>query len=665
MFSKASAVTKVTANSATTQTTPQQPSRRIRGLDGVRALAAGAVLCYHLLPNYVPGGFLGVDVFFVLSGFLITALLIKESSQTGRINLKRFWLRRIRRLLPAVTLNAVVTPLVAAAVNFDLLARIRIQFLGVVTFSYNWVEILRGSSYFDHANPLLWTNVWSLAVEQQFYLIWPLVLLLILKLKPNWQWLPPVILAVASSLWMTYLVYGAEDFTRAYQGTDSHAFGLMLGAAAAIAAPHALRYDGPRSLWITAFLRGIVAWAGLVVLFLTWFLLPDNRAWMYPWGTWIACLAMLALIQGMLPAVDRKGGPGKWLANLLDSNWLRWLGERSYGIYLWHWPVWVIVTQQAPQLNRWLVALIVVSLSVSAAALSYKYVETPMRRDGITRTIRHWFGIKPGQFTPRQLPAWGRVTLASTACLCLLTSVGGVLVHAPEKTSAEQIVEAGQKTLATTNSSSSNANAQPSAQVSTIPSPTPSPTPTETDVFDLPITGQNVTVIGDSVTVASSPALSALLSGIDIDAAVSRSIVAGRQILETKTQDNTCRPYVVISLATNSYIEQEDLDAVLEMIGPDRRLVLVTGFGPQIDDWIFYSNNSIHAFAEAHPEQVQVADWAAAIEAHPEHLSSDYVHPTSEGGEIMAELVKATLDKFPQIAADKNRPKLAVPISYE
>lgn len=626
-------------------------SRRIRGLDGIRAVAASAVLGYHLFPSVVKGGFLGVDVFFVLSGFLITALLIREYDHTGGIALGQFWLRRVRRLLPAVALMATVTLLVAGFLSEDLLAGIGLQFAAVVTFLYNWVEIWRGASYFDHANPRLWTNVWSLAVEQQFYLIWPLIVVVTMLLQRHWRWVIPLVLALASSSWMAYLIIGSTDFTRAYQGSDSHAFGLMLGATVAFLSPYALSAKYPRIRWLDAFFRGFFAWLGLLAVGVSFFLIPDNQAWVFPWGTLLVCLATLGVIQGVLPTVDGRMGPGRGLAAVLDTAPLRWVGERSYGIYLWHWPVWVILTHKFPTLHPGWVALVVVSVSVVAAALSFRYVETPMRRHGIANTFQSWLG-RPWERAQRQdntALAWLRLLTPVGVSILVVGTMAGMIASAPTQTSAQRLVEAGRQAL--NDSSASPATAAPTdqpkaGQPTVTPSSAMTPTPTPTPAFAVPPTGENVTVIGDSVTLASALALQEKLPQISIDADVSRSIIAGTQILRDQIAAGTCRPYVVLGLTTNTMLVPEQLEEVLELVGPDRRLILVTGFGPARDDWIFDSNEVIHEFVKAHPERVAIADWAGAIEPHTEHLASDFVHPDQDGGAIYAQVIKAALEEF-------------------
>ncbi|MEQ1738212.1 MAG: acyltransferase, partial [Rhodoglobus sp.] len=194
-----------------------------------------SVLAYHLFPSAAIGGYLGVDVFFVISGFLITTLLIGEHAKAGGISVPRFWLRRARRLLPALALVVLAGGTAAAFIGGDVLVRLGSQVVGAATFSSNWVYIAQGSSYFDEATPELFRTFWSLAVEEQFYLVWPGLLLLLLLLRWQWARVAVVVLAAAASaVAMAVLFTPPGDPTRVYYGTDTHSFGLAIGAALAL-----------------------------------------------------------------------------------------------------------------------------------------------------------------------------------------------------------------------------------------------------------------------------------------------------------------------------------------------------------------------------------------------------------------------------------------------
>jgi peptidoglycan/LPS O-acetylase OafA/YrhL len=210
---------------------------RLPGIDGLRAIAVLVVIAFHLTPGPLLGGYLGVDLFFVISGFLITGLLLRERAEHGRIRLREFWVRRARRLLPALVMLLLTCSSAAFFVGGDVLVRLWSQLIGALTFSSNWVLIATGSSYFDDSAPELFRNLWSLAVEEQFYLAWPFVVLLV-ALVPR-RWVRASVLAavaIASALAMALLYVPGTDATRVYYGTDTHSFGLAIGASLAVLA---------------------------------------------------------------------------------------------------------------------------------------------------------------------------------------------------------------------------------------------------------------------------------------------------------------------------------------------------------------------------------------------------------------------------------------------
>lgn len=607
---------------------------RMRGLDGLRALAAGAVLFYHFLPGVLPGGFLGVDVFFVLSGFLITGLLVEERARTGRIALTQFWWRRFRRLLPAVTTLILVTVPLAALVSRDLLVGIARQVGGALAFVYNWVTIAEGASYFNQHNPRLYLNVWSLGVEEQFYLVWPLLIVgafAVTKGAPprrlatlSWA------LAALSAGVMAVYVHGLPatgaglDVTRAYMGTDSHSFGLMLGAGLALALSRPMapaRRILPREVTLR---RGWLAWGGLALALSTFVWVPDSQAWTYPWGTLVAAGGIVAYLQGCTDEVAGVPGPARVLVRVVDAKPLRWLGQRSYGIYLWHWPIIVLLEVAAPRLAHPVTALVATILSIGAAAASYRWIEEPIRRDG----FRAWFErFLPAPSRP-VVP--GRLVGAGVAGVLVIATLAA-LALAPEKTQIQAQLE-------------QEANRAPQPAPTAV-TPTPSPTPTPT-----PVRGQEVTVIGDSVTLGAKSALEAALPGAVVDGEVSRSILRAVALVQHYAAQIGQRPYLVVALATNSAISDKQIDDLMGTVAPTTKVVLVEGYGPARCTWIPPSNQVLRAAVERYPGRIAVARWHEAISAHPEWLGPDATHPvTPEAEQLYAQTI---VDALTEVQAD-------------
>ena len=615
--------------------------RRIVGLDGLRAIATGLVLVFHLIPGWAGIGYIGVDIFFVLSGFLITSLLIVSSANHGGPRLADFWRRRFRRLFPAVFVATIGASALAVFAGADARVALGRQVLGSLTATYNWIEIASGSSYFEQASPLLFTNMWSLAVEQQFYLFWPIIVVLLLRRRTRWR--IAVSLAIAAGSIALHIVLLGEDVTRSYMGTDTHLWGLMFGACLAFAMSRTVvgRHElaaSPRSAqW------GRAGWVGILVIMAAGMTIPDSLA-MYPWAMVAASALTVLVIRALLP--DVQSAESSALRAVLGSRILSWIGVRSYGIYLWHWPLFVIFYYRLPLLDPMIVAAAVAVLSVIVAHLSFTYIEDPIRRMG----LRPWLASIRDRIS-RLNPAGAIASV--TAPLLVLSLAGAATITAPAVSSAQQAVEDGGKADSDIHAPEGTPDANPEtisptpgggAQSTTPPTPeAPDPTPEPTPAFVGPATWDEVTIIGDSIVLASQYSLSEAMPGVVIDAAESRSIQAAPTIIAQHAANGTLGNYVVVSLATNGAISDGNVDAVLDAVGPERKVVFVTAFGPPRASWIPDSNRAIASAAQRHPDRVLVADWYTAIADHTDLLAGDAVHPGREGAKIYAETIRTTL----------------------
>ena len=375
-------------------------------LDGVRALAVAAVFAYHAGVSQAPGGFIGVDVFFVLSGFLITGLLLAERHRSGRISLRSFWARRARRLLPALLLLLLAVAGYAAwLAPPDTLASLRRSALATLLYVANWGQITGGQGYFAQLaapDPLLHT--WSLAIEEQFYVLWPLAVLALVRLDRGRNRLLLAACglgAAASALAMAVLYHGGAGINRVYYGTDTRAQDLLVGAALAIvlrssALPPATRRS---STWMAPLGLGGVLVAVAVG--------SGSASWLYQGGFLLVSLAAAGLIAGLVLA------PGSILARTFALAPVRYLGRVSYGVYLWHWPVIVVLDGTRTGLGGTSLLLVRAAVTLALAVASFHLLETPLRRRPAT-------GHRPRS---RRAAAWVLAAGAVTACLVAATLV--------------------------------------------------------------------------------------------------------------------------------------------------------------------------------------------------------------------------------------------------
>ncbi|MAP63442.1 MAG: acetyltransferase [Microbacterium sp.] len=614
------------------------PRTRFAGLDGLRAVAVTSVVVYHLFPGTIfAGGFVGVDVFFVISGFLITSLLLREHRATGRVSLADFWRRRARRLLPALALVVTVCATAAWMVGGDVLVRLGAQVVGAFTFSYNWIAVAGGTGYFSAATPELFRNFWSLAVEEQFYLVWPLVLPLFLLIRRTWARIAAtVVLAAASAVWMGLLVGSGDDLTRAYFGTDSHAFGILLGIALAFAVPplrHRLAIRAVPTWARSGAVGGATTVAGVAAL------LGVLVVASLPAGDTTATFPGALLAGSVCAAVTILAGvwPGSRFGRALDIAPLRWVGERSYGIYLWHWPLLVLLLAAFEGTGPDAgvpggIGLLALALTLSLAELSHRVVESPVRRFGFWGTLGR-FGASLRARAAHRIPALAGLAAGAV----LLAGTGAALAAAPAVSSGQAAVEAGAAALAAETATPSPAPAESTAAPTPGQTPGAVPTPSPT-----PVSGEEIVAVGDSVMLASAPSLLAEFPGIVVDAAESRSAWAGPGILRTLADEGRLRPVVVVGLGTNGPVDRETLEEMVEITGPDRRLVLVNAYAPR--DWISGVNDTLRGFAATHAG-VSVANWSGAITPHTDLLAGDRIHPGRRGGDVYAEAVATGIER--------------------
>jgi peptidoglycan/LPS O-acetylase OafA/YrhL len=611
------------------------------GLDGVRAIAVLGVLVFHANPSWLPGGFLGVDVFFGLSGFLITSLLLAELDASGRLRFGRFYLRRARRLLPALFVVLIATSILAITVAQDAAARVKEDVLASTFYVTNWWYVVHGTSYFEATGrPPLLQHLWSLSVEEQFYLIWPLLMFGLWKIGGTRGVRYGALGgAVVSTILMTWVSVAQgmptfADTSRIYFGTDTHCMTLLVGAVLAT-----LWRPGTVIARLTPRGRTTTAWLGaasLVLLLLVfWFVGPMSVA-LYRGGF---------LVVGLITAgvVAAAAVSGTAFSRALATQPWRWIGERSYGIYLWHWPIFMVLRPGIDlDADGWPVQVLRFALTFAAAELSYRFVEMPIRHGALGRAWARW------RETGRQGHAL-RAGIAGVTAAAVVIALAVGLTNAKEPTLADELggITSVGDTI-TPSPSTSGGHAKPSASPSGSTKPTkPAKPPSAPPVLSATADATNLPImaVGDSVMLAANSGLKKQFPGILVDAHVSRSPADIFLRIKQRAAAGGLRPVVIIGAGTNGPIQQPDLIAILKYLKDRSVVVLVTCRADR--GWIAQSNAAIAAaYQQFGPGKgnVRIADWQSFSEGHRDWFYSDGIHPKPPTGPAQyATLIEQTL----------------------
>ena len=611
------------------------------GLDGVRALAVIGVLLYHADLSWIPGGFLGVDVFFVLSGFLITSLILEEFDRSGRVDFRKFYLGRARRLLPALILVLVVVSLAAALVYQDAARQLASDVVASIFYVNNWWYIAADQSYFEFiGRPPLLKHLWSLAVEEQFYLVWPAIAFLAMRrFARKGVFAVAATLAILSTIWMLQLAVanGFPDFadpSRAYFGTDSHSMGLLIGAAmATFWRPGRMRRSLPTgaSAIITAI--GIAALLAVIWFFV---FVGEFTPWLYRGGF----LGLALIVATLIAAASH---PGVGLGKAMGTQPWRYIGQRSYGLYLWHWPVFM-ATRPGLDLSLDGVPLLILrlGLTVGIAELSFRFVEMPIRRGVIQRYAARIKAASGARRRRLRLVATAMIsaTVVSVVAVALLlaatTRTAGETVVAADVAAAMGIASGGPTEVSLDDGSEGPA-VEPSAASSggtgTTSPATAGATPPATPTRD---TG-TVSAIGDSVMLGARSVLKDVIPGTRVDAAVSRYPGAFIGKLKRYVAGNRLAPIVVLHPGTNGVLPESMMREMLDILVDSPRVVVVNTNMPRT--WREPNNNVMADVVPEYPNAV-LADWRAASLDKPEYFASDGIHLTEKGAKAYANLIK-------------------------
>ena len=625
------------------------------GIDGLRAIAVIAVILYHAEFGFIPGGFLGVEVFLVISGYLITSLLILERLRTGSVNLKDFWLRRARRLLPALGVLLILTVTGALLFARDALFRLNQDVFGALTYSTNWVMIFRQESYFEaFARPPPLRHLWSLAVEEQFYLFFPLIFvggmaLLSWRSTGYGQTARRFIVtafagAIASTALMWFLFVPYEDPSRVYFGTDTRAAGLLIGVGLAFLWQpwrFTRRLEALGAVILNV--AGFVALAGLVVLLMQ---IGEYDIFLYRGGFFVVSMLTAVVIA---VTVHPQGA----LNPMLGNRPLVWVGKRSYGLYLYHWPVFIVLRPGiVVPWGRWPTLVVQVFLTVVIAELSYRWVEQPIRRQGfkswasmITEPLRRrspqaallWpvaasvflLGLTIGliQGSSTAPPAEEAVALADESAIVGTEPVPPATAPAPAASPTEAAEPDGVETTTTQPAASQADQAEGEGEAAAAPVETPTAGPL---------------MIGDSVMLGAEPGLILAVEDARVDAEVSRQMKQVPDVIAEIRAEAPLGDTAVVHLGTNGIFSPYHFDAVMFALEEVDRVYFVNTKVPR--RWEGSVNEGLEAGVGLWPNAFLI-DWNAAATDHPEYFGKDGVHLTGAGIEAYARLIAQSIGR--------------------
>jgi peptidoglycan/LPS O-acetylase OafA/YrhL len=608
------------------------------GIDALRAIAVLAVFGYHAGLSWVPGGFLGVDVFFVISGYLITSLLLREFQRGGHVQLGRFWLRRARRLLPAVAVLIAVSMVLAAIFEPARIDALRGDAISGLFYFANWHFVFAHESYFEQfGRPSLFTHLWSLSVEEQFYLFWPIVFAIGMKLFGRGKLVLGVIAGALASVALAWILFDpGGDASRVYYGTDTHAVGLLGGVALALVwSPIELRRHHAGAM-----VGPILDAVG--VLALSYVILCFLHVHDFDLALWHGGYLWLAIATTLVVAVVAH--PAARLGPILGQPPMLWLGLRSYSFYLWHWPILVLTRPGIDvSLPRGVLIPLQLLATLAVADLSYRYVELPFRGkaklpglpDGWLRVARPaligaalaivlfvgWSGLFAG--TDHNLE---RAEAAPT--------VARVTARPARVTKLRRQLEAAREGSAKGGSPAAEGEGPPAKHRQ----PTADPAANGSRPAPLPPGSPppRIIALGDSVMVGAAERLSARLGpGLVLNAKEGRQASEFVEIVEKLQREGHAPDAMIIQMGNNGPLYGSEMEAIQKATAGVGELFLITDHAPV--SWIDESNGALEEAAQDWPHTTLI-DWAPVAAAHEDDLW-DGIHLKPSAAGLYARLV--------------------------
>jgi len=604
--------------------------RYITGFDGLRALAVIGVITFHLWPGVMAGGWLGVPLFFVLSGYLITDILIQEFDRTGKIKIGAFWLRRIKRLYPALIVMLLATSTMIVLYFRPLLYSLRAILLTNLTYVYNLWATANGDSYFDQwggSSPF--THLWSLSIEGQFYLFWPLIVAIVLKMKFKRQKIAiGILIASLISALLMAIFYSPENINRVYYGTDTRLFAILIGTALAFIWPAKKLRIKVRTAVKQR--MNLIGWVTLGLLGLSFIWLNGQQPVTYFGGMYV-----VTILMGVIVAITAH--PASTFSTLLNQKFLNYLGTRSYSIYLYQLPVFVFSDKLIGHQDGLLINLIKIGIVIGLAEISYRFVEQMFKR------------FKNTQFI---LTRSSRV-YAFLALILLMGTTQAVITkqsaEAKPLTSLEKRLKANKDKMAKANKSAlkaqkneqSSSAAKTDEQKQTYDNPTAQKFGISDQEFNQ-ISGMDFSAVGDSLLLNAAPNLQEVMPKMVINAEIGRQTQVAADIITGMAQNQTLANNVLVVIGTNGAVKPEMINQVMTATGQKRQVYWVNAYADR--PWIG-SNDANLNDATKRFNNLHVIDWNDVARQHADWLGPDQVHPSPNGSIEYTKLIAQAILK--------------------
>ena len=638
----------------------QQSLRYLPGLDGLRAVAVIAVILYHANKNWVSGGFLGVEVFFVISGYLITMLLINESQENGKIDFRAFWIRRARRLLPALWTLLVGVTTYCALFERDTLGSLRGDVVAAVVYGFNWFQIWVGTSYFSAFGFVPLRHLWSLAVEEQFYLVWPVLIAVVLKLFGRRPLLLGTLFFTASIAVSIYVARTFEpgasgsvletpdhyialfghavskvDFL--FLGTLGRSGGLLIGSALAFWwKPSMFNNDHPTS---ERHFVSVVGWVGVLGLGAMLWNFHDvveggadggtsGYAPLFQGGFLLVGLASIAIIAAAVH-------PHTLLATrVLGNPVLVYIGQRSYGLYLFHWPIFQFYRQFAGKGLTVIEFVLLFALALVITEVSYRFIEMPVRSGGLREA---WGKFRHSRLESDREKRQGIIAIGVVVAVVPIFALVSLATAQVKLDDIGQSLADGESSVVNVMTSTTTV----AASQTTVAGITPGTAVIAPQTTTLDGQVIEIIAIGDSVMLGAANVLTE--RGITVDALKSRPFRQALEIGNYLKSVNRLGEIVIIHLGTNNYVDQKTLDEIMVPLADVDTVVFVTNHVPS-KKWQDPNNVLMRAMPDKYGN-VKILDWYTIAVAHPEYLYGDKIHLNPEGQTVYADLIMQAIGK--------------------